>query len=230
MSCSFRSVSSGSKYIRSNLQFKQGAADSIPLPDASVDIVVSFETLEHHDKHEEMYSEIKRVLRKNGVLIISTPNKHFFSDTTSHRNEYHIKELYLNEFINLNNKYFRKTQFFSQKFALGSLITNKNSRGNLQFYNGNHQSLISTPDIIEPIYHICLASDYEFDSLNASFFDGTILFSNMEDMIFDQQSELDKLRKRVESMGRHVKNMEDSMAMKLGSALLSPIKLLVRGK
>ncbi len=69
------------KYVRPNLRFLRGAADAIPLDSSSIDVVVSFETLEHHDKHEEMLSEIKRILRPNGLLIISTPDKRFYSDT-----------------------------------------------------------------------------------------------------------------------------------------------------
>src|SRR6187431_2556894 len=36
-----------SRYIRPNLQFKQGTCHAIPLADSSVDLVVSFETIEH---------------------------------------------------------------------------------------------------------------------------------------------------------------------------------------
>jgi 2-polyprenyl-3-methyl-5-hydroxy-6-metoxy-1,4-benzoquinol methylase len=86
------------KYARANLTFRDGAADAIPLGDSSVDVVVSFETLEHHDKHEGMLAEIKRVLRPDGIMIISTPDKLFYSDVTGYRNAYHVKELYLDEF------------------------------------------------------------------------------------------------------------------------------------
>lgn len=51
------------QYAASNLAFRQGNAAEIPLEDASVDLVVSFETIEHHDRHEDMLREIKRVLR-----------------------------------------------------------------------------------------------------------------------------------------------------------------------
>src|SRR6266404_3605010 len=33
-----------------NLKFLTGGCDNIPLADASIDIVTSFETIEHHDK------------------------------------------------------------------------------------------------------------------------------------------------------------------------------------
>ena len=64
------------QYAASNLAFRQGNAAEIPLEDASVDLVVSFETIEHHDRHEDMLREIKRVLRPGGLLLISSPDKH----------------------------------------------------------------------------------------------------------------------------------------------------------
>src|SRR5687767_13069224 len=49
------------KYIVPNLEFKVGSAAEIPCNDKFFDMVFSFETLEHHDKHTEMMQEIKRV-------------------------------------------------------------------------------------------------------------------------------------------------------------------------
>src|SRR6185436_20367656 len=63
------------KYKQSNVKFIPGSATQIPLPDFSVDVVTSFETLEHLEDHTTMMSEIKRVLKLNGILIISTPDK-----------------------------------------------------------------------------------------------------------------------------------------------------------
>jgi len=62
-------------YVRSGLQFEVGRCDAIPLKSNSVDVVVSFETIEHHDRHDEMMAEISRVLRADGVLIVSSPDK-----------------------------------------------------------------------------------------------------------------------------------------------------------
>jgi 2-polyprenyl-3-methyl-5-hydroxy-6-metoxy-1,4-benzoquinol methylase len=63
--------------------------------------VVSFETLEHHDKHDEMFLEIKRILRPGGLLLMSTPEKLFYTDLPNVQNEFHVKELYLEEFRDL---------------------------------------------------------------------------------------------------------------------------------
>jgi ubiquinone/menaquinone biosynthesis C-methylase UbiE len=41
-----------SKYQRDNLRFLEGSCEAIPVADDSIDIVVSFETIEHHPHHE----------------------------------------------------------------------------------------------------------------------------------------------------------------------------------
>src|SRR5206468_782073 len=53
-----------------------GSAESIPLPDASVDVAVSFETIEHIVNPARFVREAKRVLaRTSGIFIVSTPNR-----------------------------------------------------------------------------------------------------------------------------------------------------------
>src|SRR5882724_7012517 len=42
------------KYSQSNLEYRIGSCALIPLEDTSVDVVVSFETIEHHSEHEAM--------------------------------------------------------------------------------------------------------------------------------------------------------------------------------
>ena len=49
------------------------SAENIPVEDASVDTVIMTEVLEYLTKPENVISEIYRVLRENGYLIISTP-------------------------------------------------------------------------------------------------------------------------------------------------------------
>ena len=78
------------RYRRPNLEFRQGSCIAIPLPDASFDVVVSFETIEHIDQHEAMLAEIKRVLKPDGLLIISSPEKREYSDSPNYKNAFHV--------------------------------------------------------------------------------------------------------------------------------------------
>lgn len=60
-------------YQRPNLRFAQMDIRRLPFTDASVDTVVSFETLEHVVEGDRFLREVARVLRPEGQLILSTP-------------------------------------------------------------------------------------------------------------------------------------------------------------
>lgn len=60
---------------RPNLEFHaQEAPHLVQLPDASVDLVVSFDTLERMPNPERLLQEFRRVLRPGGTLVSSVPN------------------------------------------------------------------------------------------------------------------------------------------------------------
>lgn len=103
-------------FNRDNLQYRVASVDQIPLPDHSIDLVVSFETIEHvaADVQEKFLREIKRVLRPNGRLIMSSPDKLTYSDLPHYHNEYHVHELYVDEFKELIGRYFARAEYFTQ--------------------------------------------------------------------------------------------------------------------
>ena len=67
------------------------------LPDASFDVIVSFETLEHVHAQEAMLDGFARLLAPDGLLLISSPDKRTYSDLRGYRNEHHVRELYRDE-------------------------------------------------------------------------------------------------------------------------------------
>src|SRR5260221_243529 len=81
-----------------NLGYLTGDVRNIPLGENSVDVVVSFETLEHFYEHDLFMQEVKRVLRPGGYLIISTPNSDIYSGIGVPANPYHVNELTKTEF------------------------------------------------------------------------------------------------------------------------------------
>ncbi len=68
-------------FPRANLCFVQADARSLPVANASVDVVTSFETIEHFDRQEDFVAEVRRVLRPDGCFIVSTPDR---DDTAPH--------------------------------------------------------------------------------------------------------------------------------------------------
>jgi 2-polyprenyl-3-methyl-5-hydroxy-6-metoxy-1,4-benzoquinol methylase len=90
--------------------------------DGTVDLVVSFETIEHHDEHEQMLAEIKRVLKPNGMVIVSSPDKAIYTDKPDYHNRFHIKELYREEFEALFRTRFKNVVSLGQKVMAFSSV------------------------------------------------------------------------------------------------------------
>ncbi len=161
------------KYRKQNLQFMEGSAAAIPLEDDSIDILVSFETIEHHDKHIEMMKECKRVLKPNGILIISSPDKKFFSDIPQYKNEFHVKELYKQEFYDLVKSYFSFVHLYKQGIVKGSLIYNEDGgdKSTLLFHTGDYEAVGYVADIMNPMYNLIIASNSALETYPASYFE-----------------------------------------------------------
>lgn len=169
------------KYVSSkNIEFLVGSTDAIPLPDNSVDVVISFETIEHHDKHDLMMQEVTRVLKKEGMLLISSPEKSIYSERDPN-NPFHIKELTLDEFKFLLSKYFKKVNLYSQRFIIGSLVhlTDKDVKTTFNLFSGDYQNI--EPGLSEDIFYnkayfnlaLCSNSSVEHTfEVGNSFFNG----------------------------------------------------------
>lgn len=112
-----------SSYVRENLRFVEGDALKLPIPDASIDAIVSFETLEHFAEHDRFLGEAKRVLRPGGFLLISTPDRDNYSAASGPANPYHKRELTSGEFQATLRKWFSAVRLRGQRVMLGSAIT-----------------------------------------------------------------------------------------------------------
>lgn len=123
---------SASAYTAANLRFMQGDARKIPLEDASVDVVVSFETLEHFFEQDHFIAEARRVLRSGGLLILSSPERDVYSPLGSHANPYHARELTRGEFEALVRPAFKHVHVLLQRPMIGSALIADDKAGSSQ--------------------------------------------------------------------------------------------------
>ncbi|OIO04047.1 MAG: hypothetical protein AUJ51_02605 [Elusimicrobia bacterium CG1_02_56_21] len=65
------------KYAAPNLEFIRHEDGPLPFPDFSFDRVFSFQVIEHIPDDAAFASDAARVLRKGGMLILTTPNRRF---------------------------------------------------------------------------------------------------------------------------------------------------------
>jgi 2-polyprenyl-3-methyl-5-hydroxy-6-metoxy-1,4-benzoquinol methylase len=110
------------RYADEKLQFAQAAVDRLPFPDASFDVVVSFETIEHLERQTEMLAEFRRVLGPDGVLFISSPNKSLYSDANHYVNEFHVRELTRDQFAAMLERDFPQQRWYAQRMLAHSLM------------------------------------------------------------------------------------------------------------
>jgi len=95
------------KYGTEKCRFEVYDGKKIPYKNNVFDAVVSFQVIEHVKDDKNYVSEIWRVLRKNGIFLITTPNRtHRLKPGQKPWNRFHIREYYPEELENLlKNKF-----------------------------------------------------------------------------------------------------------------------------
>ncbi len=156
-------------YRAKNLRFLQGNALDLPLDSASVDAVVSFETLEHVREHARFIAEVRRVLRAGGVFIVSTPDRAVYSARGEHFNEHHLLELTQPEFESLLRTDFAHAMILHQRAILGSLIAAPVRSGLWRTYERRAPHYIeASGGLARAPYLIGLASDAALPNIASS--------------------------------------------------------------
>ena len=87
-------------YTLPNLRFEQSSCTALPHPAGCFDLVVAFEVIEHLEQWREFLLEARRVLASSGQLIVSTPNKLYYTESrgAGGANPFHVHEFDFAEF------------------------------------------------------------------------------------------------------------------------------------
>lgn len=111
------------KYGGEKLRFIEGSITDVPLEGEGLyDVVVCFEALEHVEAHDELMTEVTRLMKPGGIFIVSTPDKGVYSDQPDYHNPFHVRELYPDQFRELLAKRFRRVFLYGQRVEPGSRI------------------------------------------------------------------------------------------------------------
>jgi SAM-dependent methyltransferase len=162
-----------SSYPRSNLRFLQGDARQLPLDPSSVDVVVSFETLEHFFEHDRFVGEVRRVLRPGGRLILSSPERDVYSIDGTAANPYHTHELTRREFEELLRLAFRNVEIALQRPMIGSALfvdRDEHPRTTMTFERRGDNHYEASRGLSRAPYLIAIASDQPLGALPHSVF------------------------------------------------------------
>ncbi len=193
------------RYQRDNLQYLQGDASQLPFDDDTFERVVSFETIEHLQAQEAMLKEIRRVLKPDGCLLISSPDKKHYSDETGYQNPYHVKELYREQFEQMLHKHFPQVRLWGQRLQFGSMIWPLDraiDRGDLQILDA--EKTVRPLACLKPMYELALCGQEELPAM-----DDMHWFTDEEASVYQHYD--DEVRRNI-AAGKVLKEYEAQLA------------------
>src|SRR6185369_633287 len=153
------------KYGSAKVRFLSGSITAVPIQEShSFDAITCFEAIEHIDNHDALLDEVKRLLKPDGLFIVSTPNKAIYHDEARDENPFHVKELYFEEFRGLLARYFPNVQFLGQRihpssniWPLGVIATNGFQEFIMERRSDEFEFIGSDKRV--PLYFIAIASN-----------------------------------------------------------------------
>lgn len=165
------------------LDFHVADCTELPFADGEFDRVISFETLEHLSRQDELLAEFKRVLKPDGFLVLSSPDKAVYSEAQGTANEYHVKELYREEFEALVARHFPASRLLGQKLMFHSAIWSLDATDRVVLDQVAKGESGPVPGIRQPAtYFIALCAT---DAMHLPDLDGRLwLFDDLEESVY----------------------------------------------
>lgn len=155
------------RYARDGLRFECSDCLQLPLADDSVDVVVSLETLEHLSDHDGLVREFRRVLKADGLLVLSSPDRQQYSEASGYDNPFHAKELNREEFEALLAAHFPHWRVLAQSLGFVSMLwpldqdkqaeSGRDRVQTLQHLDNGHIQAAQQPQVT-PRYFVAVAS------------------------------------------------------------------------
>ncbi len=194
-------VHAENKYARSNLRFLAASGVQIPLVEL-FDVVVCFETLGHSDNRDGLVREAKRLLKPNGLLIISTSDDRIDSGQTQSSHPSYGRALDLEELQKLLESHFENTLFLGQRVYANSNIWSLKGTDEaiveLLMEKTDSEFHMADRNRRDPAYYIALASDAENRFASA----GSVLVDCSDALLIQHRDLIGKLRSEIREISK----------------------------
>ena len=147
-----------------NLTFEAGSCDRAPAH-TGFDLAVSFELLEHLDSDTQarFLENVRRVLKEDGLFLVSSPERIEYAETYQAANEYHKHEMTLPELTEFLGKYFKHIHLCAQRVLTLSTIWQLSDWRKLPFGLHARKDLLeeipSGGPFSQPLYAVAICSN-----------------------------------------------------------------------
>lgn len=190
---------------KSGLRYECADATRLPFADGAFDRVVSFETLEHLAEQEHLVSGFARVLASDGILLISSPDKRTYSDLSGFRNEFHVRELYRDELLDLLKPHFAHVRLYGQKLLFQSALWTMEEGSSMAAADvttaGAGGTQLLEGFAYEPMYYVAVCSRQPLPDTMPSL----SLFGDREESVYTHYNQ--EIRKTI-SAGARIAELE----------------------
>jgi SAM-dependent methyltransferase len=130
-------------YVAPRLSYEVMDVTSLEFPDKTFDAAVCLEVFEHVPDHQEMLAEVRRVLKPDGRVVISTPNGRIFSPTGRPINPWHVREFSREEFVDALSPRFGDLELWGQTVKTSIALPTTLFHLRMQRYITDHDSRLS---------------------------------------------------------------------------------------
>jgi SAM-dependent methyltransferase len=120
-----------SRYGGERICFVQGTCETLPFSGGTFDLLVAFEVIEHLDRWQDLLSEAQRVLKPDGVFLVSTPNRDYYEQSRGEAgpNPFHRHEFDYAEFRQALSARFAHVRIWTQNHAEAIVFAPANPAG-----------------------------------------------------------------------------------------------------
>lgn len=144
------------KYRHDNVSFQMIDGITLPFESETFDVIISFQVIEHIADYDSYFREIRRVLKPDGILLLTTPNAEIrIKPGAQPWNRFHVHEFRGEEFSQFLQSYFPFVavigQFATEKAYSVEYDRCTRKRDRVESTQGRSLKMILTDSIPLPI-------------------------------------------------------------------------------
>ena len=188
-------------YSRTNLHFLVADCLQLGFKSESLGGVVCFEVIEHLVNQEPFLREVRRVLRPDGLAVISTPNRIFYTEERNQANPFHTREFDFDEFNSCLKSHFGRVEICYQNHVYSVMIGNPGLRHSvLPRLNENRENLETTSNFFVAV---CSKTDVNWPAIQ-----DLVYLPSTGNLLREKQQHIAFLESRVRQLDEKVLGLQ----------------------
>ena len=207
-------------YRAPNVTFRHGSYLDIPVADQSVELLVSFDTLEHIRDPRRFFKELQRVMAPTGVLVVSALDRTEYYRRVEQPNPLHTTELHEADFTRLLGGVFKHCAFAKQRLVAGSWMTPKegSAEHSLWTFRPSGDTVEVESGVSGGLYTIAVCSDRPLPPIRFGLFEDGEYSGDVWDLL-DRYETPANIMTCLEAHDSQVRELEERLARQTSDLL-----------